>query len=260
MPLQTVQLHAAPAQSQQHVAPQPKARTPTPPPPPPHRCNWDIIMKQFLQSAGLTQALRGFESDMLVMSSEWEQEKVPAALSVLHEDLNNLHNTEAEDGSQPFSLPEASLDERKLEHASFRKDIEPRTPSRITRDISRFLAQNRARNDLSNRNEFLLSLAEKKRKVRESNSDAETIGPEPSCARTDARTQNRDVQMKYDIVKNEDGPLRKTLKREQESKPLEPKSDTPEAKTDSTPTAERYPALSERLHNIETHVAVRYAW
>lgn len=64
--------------------------------------------------------------------------------------------------------------------------------------------------------------------------------------------------MKYDIVKNEDGPLRKTMKREQENHPSEPETDAREAKADDIPTAQRYPALDERLRNIETHVAVRY--
>lgn len=64
--------------------------------------------------------------------------------------------------------------------------------------------------------------------------------------------------MKYDIVKNEDGPLRKTVKREQENRSSEPNTSAPEAKAEDIPTAHRYPALGERLQNIETHIAVRY--
>lgn len=49
------------------------------------------MIKRFLQSAGLTQALRGFDSDMLVMNPDWEREKIPAALSALLEDLTVSH-------------------------------------------------------------------------------------------------------------------------------------------------------------------------
>ncbi len=131
------------------------------------------------------------------------------------------------------------------------------TNAQITKDISRFLAQNRARNDASNRNEFLLSLAEKRRRLNESGDSASSI---PSCARTDAKTQNRDLQMKYDIAKNEDGPLRRTLKA---APPDQALARTVSGKgamdtTEDYPSAQRYPALDERLQNIETHLAIRY--
>lgn len=127
----------------------------------------------------------------------------------------------------------------------------------ITKDISRFLAQNRARNDASNRNEFLLSLAEKRRRLNDSGDFTSSV---PSCARTDAKTQNRDLQMKYDIAKNEDGPLRRTLKAAPPEQALAKAGsgkgamDTPE----DYPSAQRYPALDERLQNIEKHLAIRY--
>lgn len=138
--------------------------------------------------------------------------------------------------------------------------------AQITKSISRFLAQNRARNDASNRQEFLQSLAEKRRRLNE-NGDFESSEAIPSCARTDAKTQNRDLQMKYDIAKNEDGPLRRTLKSSvapgasSTNSPEKPKHPEGSGAIESTvyvPTAERYPALDERLGNIETHLAVRY--
>lgn len=131
----------------------------------------------------------------------------------------------------------------------------------ITKDISRFLAQNRARNDASNRNEFLLSLAEKRRRLNENGDSAKS--PVSSCARTDAKTQNRDLQMKYDIAKNEDGPLRRTTKTVFSTQPdigaTEKLNDNVSGTPIETyPSAERYPALDERLQNVEKHLAVRY--
>ncbi len=100
-------------------------------------------------------------------------------------------------------------------------------------------------------------MAEKRRRLNE-NGDSE---PVPSCARTDAKTQNRDLRMKYDIAKNEDGPLRRTLK----SGVLVNAGSTPSASkasangaADDVPSASRYPALDERLQNIEKHLAIRY--
>ena len=66
--------------------------------------------------------------------------------------------------------------------------------------------------------------------------------------------------MKYDIAKNEDGPLRKTVKA-QTSATERTGTDTAKEGTVATPDipiSERYPALEERLQNIEKHVPVRY--
>lgn len=60
--------------------------------------------------------------------------------------------------------------------------------------------------------------------------------------------------MKYDIAKNEDGPLRRTVKAPDGKEQLKEKIG---ALTDDTPS-EHQPAVDERLKNIESHVAVRY--
>lgn len=73
-----------------------------------------------------------------------------------------------------------------------------------------------------------------------------------SCARTDAKPINRDEQMKYDIAKNNEGPLSRTMKA---SGPKQPEMS---AEDEERVTAARYPALDERLQNVETHFAVRY--
>lgn len=62
----------------------PKPRTPSPSPPPPKSCtHWDKAVVTFLQQMGLTQALRGFELDMLAMNTEWEKLHLPDALQQL---------------------------------------------------------------------------------------------------------------------------------------------------------------------------------
>jgi hypothetical protein len=84
------------------------------------------------------------------------------------------------------------------------------------KSIAKFLAQNRAKNNASNRSEFLYSLSDRRRHIQESSEinadaslDTSQIG---SCARTDAKPIDRDEQMKYDIAKNNDEPISRTMK------------------------------------------------
>ncbi|KAG9316808.1 hypothetical protein JVU11DRAFT_2873 [Chiua virens] len=221
-----------------------KPRTPTPEPMYRH---WDQVIRAFLKKVGLTQALKGFEDDMVVLNADWERKSVPGAIGELVRDLMMLGKFK--EGEE---LRECPLEERKLDHIHLSTGAEPQSQSTITKAISQFLAQNRARNDASNRAEFLESLAQKRRRL---NIDPKSTEHIPSCARTDAKPLDRDSQMKYDIAKNEDGPLRRTVKgpdgRETQAQ------EKLVALTDDTPS-EREPAIDERLKNIESHVAVRY--
>lgn len=136
------------------------------------------------------------------------------------------------------------------------------TARQITKSISRFLAQSRHRNDVSNRAEFLVSLAEKRRRLGDPSA---TIS---SCARTDARPLDRDVQMKFDVAKNEDGPLKRTMRVKsegvnadalllEETRVGKRRRADGHGKMDEV-TAERHPGLNERLSDVESHLAVRY--
>ncbi|CDO68964.1 hypothetical protein BN946_scf184782.g12 [Trametes cinnabarina] len=264
----------APAPTQEtkaDPAPPPKRKTstptptpipsPPPSPPPEYHKDWDAVIQSFLTAIGFTQAVRGFEADMLILNPDHERKKVPSALGDLLKDLLRLG--QSKDDKQELKVQERPLEARKLDYVHVADGLKPRTPTSITKDISRFLARNRARNDASNRNEFLLSLAEKRRRLNESG-DSVPSEPIPSCARTDAKTQNRDLQMKYDIAKNEDGPLRRTLKSAQ---PAAQEAASSADKTvqagnaisaEAAPTAGRYPALDDRLKKIEKHLAIRY--
>ncbi|TFY69499.1 hypothetical protein EVG20_g3138 [Dentipellis fragilis] len=256
----------------------PKPRTPSPPPPELPRY-WDAAVKTFLASAGLTQALKGFEADMLVMSAEWEQKEVPLALEQLARCLSKLLG---ETDVSHDSEPERPFEQRKLDYMHLENGATPRSQTsvraillvtdflalicvllrcrKVNKSISLFLARNRARNDASNRNEFLI--ARKRRRIEQlSDGDATPAEESASCARTDAKTIDRDVMMKFDIARNEEGPLRRTIKTEDEdtkSGITANGAPLPEAETADRATAQRHPGLDHRLRNIETHVAVRY--
>ncbi|KAG1832412.1 hypothetical protein EV424DRAFT_25108 [Suillus variegatus] len=221
-----------------------KPRSPTPEPEL-HR-HWDEVIRSFLKKVGMNQALRGFEDDMVVMNADWERQKVPGAIGDLMKDLMNLGKPKGNE-----TLQERPLEERKLDYVHLSGSTKPQSQTSITRSISQFLAQNRARNDVSNRTEFLESLAQKRRRL---NLDPDSTEPIPSCARTDAKHLDRDVQMKYDIAKNEDGPLRRTMKgvagdkgRQKELLALRDDAE-----------GDQQPATDQRVKNIEEHLAIRY--
>ncbi len=126
------------------------------------------------------------------------------------------------------------------------------------KSIAKLLARNRARNDASNRAEFLHP--SKRHHTSDGYGDPPSNeGDEiehASCARTDAKPTDRDVMMKFDIAKNEEGPLRRTLKVEAKDGDKMPSDKSVEG--DSLVTASRHPGLDERLKNLETHLAMRY--
>lgn len=210
-----------------------------------HR-HWDEVICSFLKKVGMNQALKGFEDDMIVMNADWERQKVPGAIGDLMKDLMNLGKTK---GSE--TLPERPLEERKLDYVHLSGGAEPQSQTSITKSISKFLAQNRARNDASNRTEFLESLAQKRRRL---NLDPDSTEPIPSCARTDAKHLDRDVQMKYDIAKNEDGPLRRTMKGVAGDKGWQKEL----LALHDDAEGEQQPATDQRVKNIEEHLAIRY--
>ena len=129
----------------------------------------------------------------------------------------------------------------------------------INKSISELLARNRARNDASNRAEFLHTT--KRLRTGDASGDLplkegdDDIG-HTSCARADAKATDRDVMMKFDIAKNEEGPLRRTLTAEVKAENHIPTDER--ADGSSLVTASRHPGLDERLKNLETHLAMRY--
>ncbi|KAJ3778617.1 hypothetical protein FB446DRAFT_713389 [Lentinula raphanica] len=228
--------------------------------------HWDSAIRAFMETVGLTQALQGFERDMFVMNSDWEKQKVPGALQEL---ANNIQQIQQGQFEQP------SLEDRKLDHARLASGCEIKAPTTMTKSISAFLAQKRANNEASNRAEFLRSL-EKQRSENLSFSDDMDVDPTSSCARTDAKAVDRNAQIKYDIAKNEDGPLRRTMRNRGLSDTADPaalvspstlkgkaKATAPKhEKTDimfvNDLSSDRHPGLDERLTNIENHFSVRY--
>jgi hypothetical protein len=122
----------------------------------------------------------------------------------------------------------------------------------MIKSVSSFLQKSRARNDASNRAEFVNSLEEQRQKLGDS-------AVEATCARADAKTMDRDTQMKYDVAKNEDGPLKRTMKRKRDVDEIgsEGKRQV-EDREDGGVLTEIHSGIEQRFSDIEKHLAVRY--
>ena len=62
-------------------------------------------MKSFLSAIGFSQALKGFEADMVVLNPEWEQKEVPRALAELVKELMVRHRTTKSTGNSSSNVP-----------------------------------------------------------------------------------------------------------------------------------------------------------
>ncbi|KAF6763273.1 hypothetical protein DFP72DRAFT_1060448 [Ephemerocybe angulata] len=262
---------------------------PTPPPPLKDYRHWDKALKDFFREAGLFETLKGFESDVLIMSSDWEEDRIPKALQTLvkrlsgvseypkmnptNSDPDTAMSVDEDDQTKDARIP---LEDRKLTYLKLAEGEIPRTRTSINKSISQLLAKNRAKINESNRSEFLYSMSERRQKIQEATSDTPTtVDPAllGSCARTDAKSIDRDEQFRYDVVKNTgDGPLSRTMKAgetkvdeaiaearvKSESGNLSTEELLRRAQDEERLTASRYPALDERLKNVESHFAVRF--
>jgi hypothetical protein len=95
-PTQTVPSTTAPQPVAQKPEVEERRKSPTPTPAPPLEVykHWDEAIKVFLEEAGLLETLKAFESDMLIMSSDWEEERIPLALQKLVKRLSvRIHHS-----------------------------------------------------------------------------------------------------------------------------------------------------------------------
>lgn len=80
----------------------------------------------------------------------------------------------------------------------------------------------------------------------------------PTSARTAAKQIDRDAQMPYDIAKNDEGPLKRTVGSKDVVVNAEERPRKRVKRMEDGETADSHPGFDERLRNIETHLAVKY--
>ncbi|KAG0172155.1 hypothetical protein DFQ28_011439 [Apophysomyces sp. BC1034] len=181
--------------------------------------SWQQELSDFFKALGLVETSRCLDTELLVLSRQ-RFEKLPQELEKLVEKLlQSLEgHVEAKEASlNPLSTAEqlqgALYTKRKrstTDDADDEEDQQERvkrfdsdqvqiraTNSDVQQRIQTFIQAKQNDVDASNRTEFL-------------NRPDPTVA-DVTCARTDAREINRNIQMKFDIVNNEDGPLARSM-------------------------------------------------
>lgn len=95
--------------------------------------HWDQALKDFLANMQLTQALRGFENDMLVLNPDWETKTVPLAMAKFLRTLVAMNTTsggvEPKPGEDDKMDVDADMDERKLAYVRPSNGGKPQSPT-----------------------------------------------------------------------------------------------------------------------------------
>lgn len=222
------------------------------------KLSWNKELSQFLQDIGLVETSACFESELIVLSRQ-NMEKLPKALETLVEkllvSLERHVNAKEEvlektDKSHPDLLvskrkrsgneeEETEEEERDRVKRLDSEQIQIRaTTKEVDQRMNTFIQAKRNELDESNRTEFL--------------SRHDPSADDVTCARTDAREINRNIQMKFDIVNNEDGPLARSL-----STFNDKKQHSQETASSSNNSEKVTVDATERVNNIEQHLNIR---
>ncbi|KAL1925736.1 uncharacterized protein VTP21DRAFT_619 [Calcarisporiella thermophila] len=208
--------------------------------------DWSKALLEFLGKMKLQETSRCLQIEMLLFSRQ-QRKKAPEFVLELAENLINWHRIETSEaiensGSEPRKRSFANLqDDDALEAKKKVLQLDPEqvqvraTNSEIYKHIESYIQKKRERINESNRTEFLR---------RSSATANETV----TCARTDAQEINRNIQMKLDVVHNEDGPLARSHV-----------SSDQYVGTQASSVGESKSGVDERLRNIEEHLNIRFA-
>ncbi|KAI8372248.1 hypothetical protein EDC96DRAFT_500443 [Choanephora cucurbitarum] len=213
---------------------------------------WNEKLSSFFKEIGLVETGECLESELVVLSRE-QLERLPAALESLVERLLESLEHHIEAKEQLIDQPDAThadllVQKRKRprtedQEKQFKEEEEKERTKRLNGEqvqiratsgevkqrITTFIQAKRNELDESNRTEFL------------SRHDLTT--DDVTCARTDAREINRNIQMKFDVVNNEDGPLARSLQVHHQKQ--------------TSSTDPNIPDMSERLQNLQDHLNVK---
>ncbi|KAG9301937.1 hypothetical protein G9A89_020981 [Geosiphon pyriformis] len=166
---------------------------------------WPEILDEFLLKIGLAETSRALRTEMIAFPSRKEEE-MPKYIDWLLQGFDFWKSKIAEADSTA-SEPSKIIGKRKKEIEEGDKPVKRieridaqqvqirATHSEIVQRIEEFAQFKKSEINNSNRAEFL-------RKSQDPNDNESS-----SCARTEAAEINRNIQMKLEIVNNEDGPL-----------------------------------------------------
>jgi hypothetical protein len=206
-------------------------------------------LKAFFDSIGFTETARAFETELIVLSDA-NRAKIPQytlqlinnLLCILEQDKSSMPLSEnnvdgkGEDTTNGSKRKRSDEEEQDAMEQRFKR-ISPEqvqiraTDGELRKRIDNFIQAKKSEVDASNRKEFL------RRK--------ESGDNEVTCARTDAREIDRNIQMKFDVVNNEDGSLARSLV-------------TSANHVNLASTVHKVSGADERLQNLEQHLNILY--
>lgn len=209
-------------------------------------------MSQFFKDIGLVETSECLESEMVVLSRSC-LEKLPNALETLVEKLLQSLERHVDAKEQVLENPDKTSTDllvtkrKRVDNESQEEEDEKdrvkrfdseqiqirATTSEVDQRINTFIQAKQNELDESNRTEFL--------------SRHDPTSDDVTCARTDAREINRNIQMKFDIVNNEDGPIARSLVAFNDNKSTQATDHSIKTSADVT----------ERLHNVQEHLNVK---
>ena len=208
--------------------------------------SWDKEFTRFFKEIGLLETSECLNSELAILSRS-QLEKLPDELEKLVERLIERLEKHVDAKEEVLDKPDKTHrdllikrrrqsiteDEDENKERIKRMDGEQvqirATTKEVDQRISTFIQAKRNELDESNRTEFL--------------SRHDPTADDVTCARTDAREINRNIQMKFDIVNNEDGPLARSTT----TAANKHKDNTTLTSADST----------ERINNIEQHLNIK---
>ncbi|KAL0073746.1 hypothetical protein J3Q64DRAFT_1745028 [Phycomyces blakesleeanus] len=219
--------------------------------------SWQKEFSEFLKGMGLIETSNCFETELLILSQH-NLERLPTELEKLVERL--LQSLERHIDAKEAALTDASsLDEssKVLQGSLYTKrkrsldctDEEWEAKERIKR-LDGEQVQIRATNaEVDNRIQTFIQA--KQNDIDASNRTEFLNRPDPTvadvtCARADAREINRNIQMKFDIVNNEDGPLARSM------------LSANELVRQTGSSSHKDQGIIDRLQDIEEHLNVRF--
>ncbi|CAG8578143.1 15535_t:CDS:2 [Acaulospora morrowiae] len=205
--------------------------------------DWHEILVEFFSKIGMLETNQTFKLELIVFSSSCEKQ-LPTHIEWLSQELtswrsrNKLNNLSPSTKRKKGPDDESSYDESPAK--KIQKLISPQivqikaTNLEIEQRIDTFVRLKKSEINDSNRAEFL-------KKSNNYDSPEDVL----SCARSDAAEINRNIQMKFDVVNNDDGPLaRSTFSSSQ-------RNDRVKRHLIELPSG-----VEERLQNIEKHLAI----
>ncbi|CAO3699557.1 unnamed protein product [Rhizopus stolonifer] len=187
--------------------------------------SWDKELSQFFKGIGLIETSECLDSELIVLSRS-QLEKLPNELRWISGTIIKCLERHVDAKEDILDKPDKTHKDLLLKRP--RGDDDDENKERIKR-----MDAKRNELDESNRTEFL--------------SRHDPTADDVTCARTDAREINRNIQMKFDIVNNEDGPLARSTTTTAATASFNKEKEAPLTKAE----------FIERINNVEQHLNVK---